>query len=715
MISKNLTLVQRFFLKNAKSILWVNLLLSFAIGFLVRSHLAKIESEKTQARYEKLIRDFHLAFEQNLHPLEGILSTLHYSKLNLTPENFRIAAESRNLFKNFEAALGFGFVRKVRAEELSTFLAAQKKIRKSFSLKRLRVDTDLIPSEEYFITEVIEPTEKTFEAIGVVFSDDPFHREAAINAMVEGRGQITQAIPLVESQNKDLGFVYFLPVYKTAFVPSTVDERRKLLWGWAYTPLVASKVIQFVKNQNPEALPFQIQEIDQEKSSAVLFESENYKAFVSQGLPSLQKEVNMAGQTWRISSVYTPHSYADIEIKSVLVGLILSVGSLLFYYYSRLLQKKLQFDAQLILKSREEVQKATHELSEQKAFLQMVIDSLPAIVGYWDKNLENKLNNKMFRDFFGVSARQIPYMNEVVSGKEQQLERPYLNRQGERRILLTKYHPHQVNGHVEGLTVIGIDITDIRRLEDKNKESEALLLAKAKLSLLGEMACGIAHEINNPLAVVLGKSEMAKSTLESQNQDFSGKQKMISDLEMIRKTALRMSVIVKGLRSFARDSEEDPYQNADLKSMVDNVLALIQERIKKNEVSIELINLNKDQLVFCNRTQIEQVFMNLIANSIDAIADSPEKWIKIEAGEVDQRWQIRFSDSGFGISADVVEKMTNAFFTTKEVGKGTGLGLSISKNILDKHHAHFEYQLYQGHTSFVIRFAQGNLKSGDFS
>lgn len=168
MISKNLTLLQKFVLKNARRILLINLLGSFLLGFLVHSHLAEVESEKTRVRHEKLIQDFYLAFDQYLHPLEGILSTLHYSNLKITPESFRTAAESRNLFKNFDAALGIGFVRYVKPSELPSFLANQKKSRQDFHLKRLKPEKDILADEDYFITELIEPSEKNVDSIGNV-------------------------------------------------------------------------------------------------------------------------------------------------------------------------------------------------------------------------------------------------------------------------------------------------------------------------------------------------------------------------------------------------------------------------------------------------------------------------------------------------------------------------------------------------------------------
>lgn len=708
MFSKDLTYVQKFFLKNAKKLFLVNIAVSFIAAFGTHAFLANEMKAKTKVRHDKLIKDFNLAFEQYVHPLEGMLSTLHYSNLEIAPDNFRRAAESRNLFNNFEAAVGFGFARNVSSEELSKYEARQKKVRAEFQLKRIGSDYQSTSIKELIVAEVIEPLEINKNSIGLVLSDEKDVRETAYRAMILGKGQLTQAIPLVESKNNELGFTYFLPIYKTSTIPKTEEERKKQLFGWAFAPLVASKLVAFVQSQNPETLPFSIEQVDSTQKVQTIFSSEKYARFVNQGLPVIQKDISIAGQNWKISSVYTPDYQTDIDVKSVLVGLMLCFGSLIFYYYSRLFQRKLEFDAELLLKTRAEVQKATFELTERKAFLQMVVDSLPAIVGYWDKNLENKLNNKLYRDFFGISGRQLPYLKEVASVQEQQLERSYLNIHGEQRILLTKYHPHIVNGAVEGLTVIGIDITELRRLENKNRESEELLIAKERLSLLGEMACGIAHEINNPLAVVVGKAETIKKNIADNSEEFSGKKRIISDLEAIGETALRMSSIVKGLRSFARNAEDDPFQKVPLKNILDTVLSLMQDRIKTSKVTINLKYLNQSEILFCNRTQLEQVFINLVGNSIDAISELHDRWVKIESWHEDRGFSLRFSDSGGGIPVSVAEKMMQAFFTTKEVGKGTGLGLSICKNILSKHGATFEYALHDGHTSFLICFLKKN-------
>lgn len=129
---------------------------------------------------------------------------------------------------------------------------------------------------------------------------------------------------------------------------------------------------------------------------------------------------------------------------------------------------------------------------------------------------------------------------------------------------------------------------------------------------------------------------------------------------------------------------------------------MTQEKLKHKNIEIKTEGLETNLQLYCNKIQIEQVLMNLISNSIDAIESLPEKWIKVRITHIENFYLLRVIDSGKGINPETVEKMMNPFYTTKPIGQGTGLGLSISKGIIEKHHGTFEYQLFDGHTSFVI-------------
>jgi C4-dicarboxylate-specific signal transduction histidine kinase len=242
------------------------------------------------------------------------------------------------------------------------------------------------------------------------------------------------------------------------------------------------------------------------------------------------------------------------------------------------------------------------------------------------------------------------------------------------------------------------DITEYKRRELEYQTTQAKMFASSRLAELGEMAGGIAHEINNPLAIIQGKVGILLRQLESPNPDFT---KIKSDLGKISDTTQRIAKIVRGLRAFSRDSENDPMAPASLRQIVADTLELCNERMKYENIEIRT-NSIPEIAVECRSTQLGQVILNLINNSHDAIIDLQDRWISIEAVVQDERVVIRVTDSGHGISEEVVQKMMQPFFTTKEVGKGTGLGLSIAKGIIENHNGRLYYDPDAKNTSFVI-------------
>ncbi len=230
------------------------------------------------------------------------------------------------------------------------------------------------------------------------------------------------------------------------------------------------------------------------------------------------------------------------------------------------------------------------------------------------------------------------------------------------------------NGKLLYLVSILQDISEARHLQ-------ATLMTSSRLTALGEMAGGVAHEINNPLGIIQGKSTQLLRRIRTGNFTTQGAQ---DELEKIVATSERITKIVSGLRSFSRNGESDPIASVTLKVVADNVLSLCSERFRAHDVKIELGAV--PDLVFDARAvQIEQVLLNLLTNAFDAVEKFVEKWVRIEFLILDDQLQISVTDSGRGISALVAESLMQPFFTTKEVGKGTGLGLSISKGIAEDH------------------------------
>jgi signal transduction histidine kinase len=242
------------------------------------------------------------------------------------------------------------------------------------------------------------------------------------------------------------------------------------------------------------------------------------------------------------------------------------------------------------------------------------------------------------------------------------------------------------------------DVTEVRLAERTIQEQQARMVMSAKFSALGEMAGSIAHEINNPLAIINGKASLLKHSIAAGNLDSA---KVVTELEKIEFTVERISKIIRGLKLFSRDSEKDPMTAVKISEVLSDTLELCHERMKNRGIELR-ISMASSIEVACRPPQISQILMNLFSNSFDAVEALATRWIEVKVERVGKRVHISVSDSGPLISAAVQAKMMQPFYTTKDVGKGTGLGLSISKSIAEQHGGTLTLNSAVPHTCFVL-------------
>lgn len=240
------------------------------------------------------------------------------------------------------------------------------------------------------------------------------------------------------------------------------------------------------------------------------------------------------------------------------------------------------------------------------------------------------------------------------------------------------------------------------------EERSQQLINQSKFSALGEMAAGIAHEINNPLAVISGKAGQLKRTL---LQDTADLKIVASGLDNIENTAFRISRIIKGLKDFSRNADNSPMQSFGLKTIIHETLDLCRERFNHHGVKLTIGDIPDVQLMG-RSFQISQVMLNVLNNAFDAVLDSNEKWIQMVIRVENEVVLIRIQDSGPGIIPEIRAKIMMPFFTTKEVGKGTGIGLSISKGIIEDHHGKFYLDHTDIRTSFIIELPTHGVVHG---
>ena len=238
-------------------------------------------------------------------------------------------------------------------------------------------------------------------------------------------------------------------------------------------------------------------------------------------------------------------------------------------------------------------------------------------------------------------------------------------------------------------------------VKERTKElelSKMQLIQSSKMASLGEMASGMAHEINNPLTIILGKISVIRVMLDDMEIH---QPQLVEEIQKIKTTTERIGKIVKGLKTFSRSSDNDPFEIVALDKIIAETLDLCAERFKVSGIEINIDKI-PEIFVICRPGQISQVLLNLFNNTFDAVDSLKEKWIHLSFKVKNQTILIFVTDSGKGIPSIVADKIMDPFYTTKDVKKGTGLGLSIAKGIIESHGGQFWFDKDYPNTRFVI-------------
>jgi two-component system NtrC family sensor kinase len=317
-------------------------------------------------------------------------------------------------------------------------------------------------------------------------------------------------------------------------------------------------------------------------------------------------------------------------------------------------------------------------LSSAKREWEQTVDAISQAICIVDAHGTVRRANRVFAELIQTAVTAIPgrpwlgllppaWSDPVARAIAEAAATSVEIRAGERMLLLTTIPLAEPGSAV----LVFEDQTDRRRLQEQLIQSE-------KMSAIGQLIAGVAHDLNNPLASVVGFSDFLAEAAEIPPS-------LQEPLQVIRQEAERAATIVKNLLSFAR-SQEGERARQPVKPLLESTLGLLRNQLMAHKVDATLEVEPGLPEVEVDANQIKQVFVNLINNAAQAIAsDAPSGRIWIAAKRVPDGLAVSVTDSGPGISDELAARVFEPFFTTKPEGQGTGLGLSICQGIVKEH------------------------------
>jgi PAS domain S-box-containing protein len=384
----------------------------------------------------------------------------------------------------------------------------------------------------------------------------------------------------------------------------------------------------------------------------------------------------------KVHSVYLRQFY----IQGVIV-LVIVFGSIYVIGFERRWARVLEEE---VTKKTEYLTKTLDKLEKSEEKYRTLVESAEDLIFATDEEGKylsmNRCASRFFRgepeDFIGKNMSdlfskdsaelQMGFVRQVFNtGKNVNVKHPV--QVGEREYWFTSNFVGIKNENGKVFNVLGIsrDITERKKMEDEQ------MYNTEKLASLGKLSAGVAHELNNPMAIILGFTDLLLENAEpgSKNNEM---------LETVEKQALNSKRILESLLGFARYREKTEYAT-DANGDIEKVLAVVEHMMATKNITVER-NLAKDlPKVRGDSGHLQQVFMNLITNAVAVMEGGGVLTIVTRLNEPGNKVEIRFKDTGHGIKKEYRDKIFEAFFTTKRVGEGTGLGLSVCHGIVTKY------------------------------
>ncbi|CBW27041.1 putative sensor kinase of Zn/Pb responsive two-component regulatory system [Halobacteriovorax marinus SJ] len=238
------------------------------------------------------------------------------------------------------------------------------------------------------------------------------------------------------------------------------------------------------------------------------------------------------------------------------------------------------------------------------------------------------------------------------------------------------------------------------KIEKIIEQQRVEMVANSRLAALGNFSAGVAHEINNPLTVILWR---AKSLKKSLKEVLSLNSKVETDLDSIMVNTSRIEKIIKSIKTLSKNAESDQKEKVSIASLRDQLNDILSPKIATESFDFKFTSNCLEESLYVREVQIIQVLINLINNSVEAIKTLDEKWVRVSVIKNDNTIEISVTDSGKGIPKKIQPHLFSLFFTTKSQSKeNSGIGLPLSHQIIKDHHGSLTYNAKSENTQFLI-------------
>jgi PAS domain S-box-containing protein len=480
-----------------------------------------------------------------------------------------------------------------------------------------------------------------------------------------------------------------------------IDSHGRFIWH-PHKPFIGQSAISARHNRNPHLLFAKIDKIQKDKMMQGKEGTGTYISGWHRGIVKPMEKliaftpVHIEGPfmnySWSVA-VAAPVNEVEAMVYAVymrqfllqaLVVFVIGVCCLFFVLYERRWSVLLEHEVEV---KTQDIRKYADELESSETKYRSLVENAEDVICTIDRNGLIRTANQHVSRVFGVDVEDLTdqslyrflpaeqvddilsSIQEVLaSGKGRDVE-ACLNLSTGNFWFDFKYIPVTGEESEEYVLAIGRDIT-------KSKEIEQQLINTEKLASLGTMAAGVAHEINNPIGIMLGFCDLLLEKMDPGTMEYN-------DLKTIERHGLHCKSIVERLLSFARMRDEQ-LECCDLNASIESIVAIVKHNLEMNRVELALSLSTELPFVRADSTGLQQVFLNLINNALQAM--DGEGLLKIETRPISGGKTIEavITDTGCGIRKEHLDKIFDPFFTTKKVGQGTGLGLSVSYGIITR-------------------------------